>query len=116
MQPGYQAKAFDFFLPQTPAQFFSHYRTGLSSYQYTYISALAYDAVWTLASALNTSVHLIRSGNDSGCEGESGNLVPWENFTYSNSKMGCILMRALQGTKFYGVSVSVVVLLWDASG
>ena len=97
-------------LLQTPAQFYSQYRAALSSYQYTYVSALAYDAVWTLALALNTSVHLVVSGNDSGCESESGNLVAWENFTYSNSKMGCILRRALQATKFYGVSVSPVVL------
>ena len=50
-------------------------------------------------------MHLIKTGNDSGCKSESGSLEAWENFTYSNSKMGCILKRTLQQVKFYGVSV-----------
>eukprot|EP00731_Ephydatia_muelleri_P031749 Em0023g256a len=88
----------------TTQQFFSEYKAVLSSYQYTYVSALTYDAVWTLALALNASMHLIKTGNDSGCKSESGSLEAWENFTYSNSKMGCILKRTLQQVKFYGVS------------
>ncbi|KAL5457086.1 hypothetical protein EMCRGX_G034324 [Ephydatia muelleri] len=72
--------------------------------QYTYVSALTYDAVWTLALALNASMHLIKTENDSGCKSESGSLEAWENFTYSNSKMGWILKRTLQQVKFYGIS------------
>ena len=98
-------------LPQTTEQLFSEYKANLSQYRYTYVSALTYDAVWTLALALNTSMHLIMTGNESGCESESGSLEAWENFTYSNSKMGCILKKTLQQIKFYGVSVSAVTTL-----
>ena len=35
-------------------------------------------------------------------------LVPYENFTYSNNLLGCILIENLKKTDFTGISVSVV--------
>ena len=35
-------------------------------------------------------------------------LVPYENFTYSNDLLGCILIENLKATNFTGISVSVI--------
>lgn len=37
----------------------------------------------------------------------SSKLVPYENFTYSNDLLGCILTENLKITDFTGISVSV---------
>jgi hypothetical protein len=40
----------------------------------------------------------------------SSKLVPYENFTYSNNLLGCILAENLKTTNFTGTSVSVIQL------
>ena len=71
---------------------------------------LVYDAIWMLALALNKTVSMVDIGNSSingtGCENAAGSLVPLEEFSYSNEKMGCLMQWNLQRTNFSGVSVS----------
>ena len=67
-----------------------------------------YDVMWTLAIALNKTLAAIDNGGNisgTGCEEVPGSLVPLENFTYSNEKMGCLIQWNLQQTNFSGVSV-----------
>lgn len=40
----------------------------------------------------------------------SSKLVPYENFSYSNDLLGCILIENLKITDFTGISVSVTQL------
>ena len=70
-------------------------------------SSLAYDAIWALAVALNTTIHMISNDviNNTGCEEMDGPLVPFENFTYRNRKLWCLFHNNLQRTNFLGVSV-----------
>ncbi|MCG8625305.1 MAG: hypothetical protein MJE68_25310 [Proteobacteria bacterium] len=72
---------------------------------------LVYDVIWMLALALNKTLSMVDAGNSSvietGCENATGSLVPLENFSYSNEKMGCIMQWNLQRTNFSGVSVSI---------
>ena len=107
-------------------QFDSLYRAKLSTgharennYTYTLIASVAYDALWTLALALNWTNVMVQSLtreeilNITQCVGfndKSGTvweLVSLENFTYSNQLMGCIVRWNLERTDFVGVSVSV---------
>ena len=69
-----------------------------------------YDAVWILASALNRTMAMVKSGdiNGTGCENTSGSLAPLEQFQYSNEKMGCLIQYNIQITNFSGVSVSIL--------
>ena len=70
-----------------------------------------YDAIWILALALNKTLSMVEAGNSSiagtGCENATGSLVPLEEFSYSNEKMGCLIQWNLQQTNFSGVSVSM---------
>ncbi len=103
---------------QTPQQFQTMYTERLqgqnNGFIFTFAASLVYDALWTLALALERVSGLVSSGSEeevsmvTGCQ-ESGNLVPLENFTYSNDQMGCLLRWAVQQTHFVGVSVSVSV-------
>ena len=69
-------------------------------------SPLAFDAVWSLAFALNRTMRKVAMGEEGGCVGLEGDLVPLENFTYHNKKMGCILKESIAETEFKGVTVS----------
>ena len=113
-------------LLQTPGEFESVYRARLrtpqameNNYTYTFVATVAYDALWTLALALNRTSEMVQSLtreeilNRTQCEGSdesSGTvweLVSLENFTYSNQLMGCIVRWNLERTDFVGVSVHV---------
>lgn len=67
-----------------------------------------YDVMWVLAVALNNTVTAVESGdiNATGCDVVPGSLVPLEEFSYHNEKMGCLIQWNLQQTTFSGVSVS----------
>ena len=71
---------------------------------------VVYDTIWILALALNKTLSMVDTGNSSvietGCENATGSLVPLEEFSYSNEKMGCLMQWNLQRTNFSGVSVS----------
>ena len=79
-------------------------------YNYSFVASLAYDAVWTLAFALNSTMEMVNAGDISGtgCDRQmlSGELVPLERFNYSNALMGCVMRWNIQQTNFSGVSVS----------
>ena len=53
----------------------------------------------------------IAVGNDSGCEHLQGELVPLEQFSYDNPKMGCVLQESIASVKFNGITVSNYILL-----
>lgn len=71
-------------------------------------AAQLHDDVWGLALALNATMTM---DNDdiagTGCETLPGELVPLEEFTYNNSKMGCLITWNLRRLTFSGVSVSM---------
>ena len=66
---------------------------------------IGFDLAWALALGLNKTVERIAQLNDSGCENLSGDIVPLEDFDYSNEKMGCILKQSMRNVQFDGVSV-----------
>ena len=77
---------------------------------HTAVAALGFDAVWALAIALNKTAVMVQNGNvsETGCEGNTeGDLVPLEQFNYSNGLMGCVIQWNLQNTDFQGTSVSL---------
>ena len=77
---------------------------------HTAVAALGFDAVWALAIALNKTAAMVQSDNvsETGCEGKTeGDLVPLEQFNYSNGLMGCVIQWNLQNTDFQGTSVSL---------
>ena len=71
-----------------------------------------YDALWLFALALNNTDAMIKNGDVSGtgCEGVSGSLVPLEEFSYSNGRMGCLIQWNIQQTNFFGLTVSEQIL------
>jgi len=87
-----------------------------STFEPSITSALAYDAIWALALALNRTQDMFLSNfnvTEIGCDGLDGGLVPLEQFHYSNGVMGCVIRWNLQQTNFSGVSVSVWLYLQD---
>ena len=66
---------------------------------------MAYDATWAMAVGLHRAAKRISTKNDSGCEQVDGEMLPLENFTYSNKKMACILLKSYAGSEFEGVTV-----------
>lgn len=70
---------------------------------------LLYDVTWVLATALNNTMTMIANNvsiNGTDCEDVPGSLVPLEEFTYANEKMGCLIQWNIKRTSFLGVSVS----------
>ena len=73
---------------------------------------IAFDAMWTVARALNLTEEMRLknvSKNDPSleeCNHLPGELVPLDEFTYSNAFMGCVMKMNYQKTNFTGVSVS----------
>ena len=100
----------NYFYFQNPQQFQDEYRRLALQGRYnpTDGGGRMYDAVWILATALNRTMAMVKSGNinGTGCENTSGSLVPLEQFQYSNEKMGCLIQYNIQITNFSGVSVS----------
>ena len=97
---------------QTPRQFDDLYedRRFNQSHSSLLTSSFAYDAVWTLALALNRTQDMFLDNtnvSEIGCGGLDGGLVPLEQFNYSNGVMGCVVRWNLQQTNFSGVSVSL---------
>ena len=71
-------------------------------------AAQLHDDVWGLALALNATMAMVNDSDvtGTGCENLPGELVPLEEFTYNNSKMGCLITWNLRRLTFSGVSVS----------
>ena len=74
-------------------------------------AAQLHDDVWGLALALNTTMAMVNNITGTGCENEVGDLVPLEQFTYNNSKMGCVITWNLRHIEFSSVSVCTMISL-----
>ena len=100
---------------QTAAEFLAEYEASLDRPEYSHLestvtSSLAYDAIWSLALALNSTLgDILDEISPPRCENFTGGFTPLENFTYSDQKVGCIVREYLQATDFTGVSVSCTV-------
>ena len=96
-------------LLQTPGEFEEIYADHIDATEYNFYSryGLAYDAMWAIALGLNTTLTRIQSNDTRGCEDVPGEIVPLEDFEYSNAKMGCLLRESYHQTSFSGVTVSV---------
>ena len=94
---------------QTPETFENEYTRRAIEGRFDVVDAgiRAYDVIWVIALALNSTMLMVRSGDISqtGCSNVPGSLVPLEEFEYNNEKMGCLIQWNLQQTNFSGVSV-----------
>ena len=77
-----------------------------TQYESLSVSGVAYDTIWSLALGLDYTAKRVTQKNDSGCENLFGDLVPLEEFNYTNQKMGCIMKSGLAELEFKGVTVS----------
>ena len=70
-------------------------------------AAQLFDDIWGLALALNATKSMIDAENygETDCENYPGAFVPLEDFTYDNTRMGCLITWNLRQTNFSGVSV-----------
>ena len=107
---------------QTTNEFFDEYARRINAtaaqennYTFTFVAPIAYDAVWTLARALNNSRTMFgqpkdETTNETGCEDDGTNLDGFEldDFTYNHSFVGCIIRWNLGQTNFAGVSVGLL--------
>ena len=61
-----------------------------------------------LAQALNNTMSMVENEDigRTGCSNVTGDLVPLEEFNYTNEKMGCLIQWNLQQTNFSGGTVS----------
>ena len=82
------------------------------AYNFSFVAALAYDAVWTLAIALDKTARM-EEGDITGtdCETMEGGLVDLDEFNYTNAQMGCLIRWNLEQTDFKGVSVSLRIFI-----
>ena len=103
---------------QTPESFHNEYSRRAIAGRFDVVDAgvRLYDVMWVLAQALNNTVAMVERGdiNESDCADVSGELVPLEQFNYTNEKMGCLLQWNLQQTNFLGGSVSVVYIMLNS--
>ena len=97
------------FYSQSASEFEEEYERRAMEGQYDVIDTgvRLYDVMWVLAVALNRTMMAVESEDISGtgCEEVPGSLVPLEQFSYINEKMGCLIQWNLQRTNFSGVSV-----------
>ena len=89
-------------------EFVAEYENRTNSEYDRVLAGVMFDVIWVLAMALNDTMTMINHGDISqtGCVNASGDLVPLEQFNYTNEKIGCLVQWNLQRTHFGGVSVS----------
>ena len=106
-----------FFFIQTPKSFSEKYSNTISTsseFNGSTVRAHAFDAVWTLALVLNYTEemrwqnqmkeHAIHENCRSNL---TGDLVPLNEFNYTNAYMGCVMKHNFYKVNFTGVSVSI---------
>ena len=71
-------------------------------------SGTVFDAAWAMALALNHTAERVARNDSSGCSHLPGQLVPLEQFDYSNERMGCVMKNSYSSVKFAGITVSYV--------
>ena len=83
-------------------------------YRANTVHAIAFDTIWTVAQVLNYTeeMRLQNLSKDAAefedCDHLEGELVPLNEFTYSNAFMGCVMKNNYYKVNFTGVSVSLV--------
>ena len=70
------------------------------------LAGVAFDTVWTIALGLHNASERVKINDTSGCDNLTGELVPLEEFSYQNQRMGCVLQRSIAEVNFTGVTVS----------
>ena len=100
-------------MPQTYSQFLDEYLERIDKFRINNASVapvslpnIGFDMAWAIGLGLDAAVERITMMNDTGCEHLSGEMVPLEEFDYSNDKMGCILKQSMGSVEFEGFSVS----------
>ena len=73
------------------------------------LAGVPFDTIWALALGLDAAVQRIAQNNesDSGCGDLPGDLVPLEEFNYTNEKLGCIMRQSMSNLEFTGMTVSL---------
>lgn len=70
------------------------------------LSGVAFDGVWAIAVGLDLASQRLSSDNVSGCEDLPGDLLPLDQFDYTNMKLGCIIRQSFSEVNFLGLTVS----------
>ena len=94
---------------QTAKEFHDNYTNAYNGTEYKQFAA-AFDALWTVARVLNYT-ETLRNTNMStyeNCSDLPGELVPLNEFNYSNAFMGCVMSNSYYEVNFTGVSVSLL--------
>ena len=88
------------------------YNERLNETEYTAntVYAIAFDTMWTVAQVLNYTEDMrlqnLSKTEFEDCANLEGELVPLNEFTYSNAFMGCVMKNNYNKVNFTGVSVS----------
>lgn len=101
---------------QTAKDFIANYNEALlqTDFRLSTVYALAFDTMWTVAQVLNYTEemrlnNLPKEANEfEKCANLSGELVPLNEFNYSNAFMGCVMKNNFYKINFTGVSVSLL--------
>ena len=102
-------------LIQSSTEFIEKYHRRLpqSGYRISTVFVIAFDAMWTVARALNRTEEMRLTNTSRSdptleeCRHLPGELVPLNEFNYSNAFMGCVMKSNYQNTNFTGVSVRI---------
>ena len=99
------------------------YKKLVENSTYSHTALFVYDALWSLAFALNNTNNMInwpkeKIINDTNCEDDGKDLTIFNltDFTYNHSFIGCVIRWNLAQTNFIGVSVSAESYLLSSSG
>ena len=95
---------------QTAREFAKNYTDRLNETEHNLatVYGLAFDAMWTIAQVLNyTEGMRLNDINQTfeSCRELPGELVPLNEFNYSNAFMGCVIKHNFYKVNFTGVSV-----------
>ena len=74
------------------------------------VAVTEFDATWAMALGLHMASLKVSMNDSRGCEDVPGELVPLEDFTYINDKMGCVLRNSFQQVNFTGITVKYYIL------
>ena len=109
----YNLILFLFIATQTTREFNDKYKNRYKSMNYnnTVTYAQAFDAIWTIAQVLNYTEEMrinqtSRVSVHENCRDLPGELVPLNEFNYSNAFMGCVIKYNFYEVNFTGVTVS----------
>ena len=77
-------------------------------------AGVAFDAMWAIGIGLHNASERVKINDTRGCDHLPGELVPLQEFSYHNQKMGCVLQRSIAEVNFAGITVSVCITVYDA--